>query len=163
MAENFDNLFYLPSSEPSSLPESSTVSDDSIISDAVSNTETQEYKPMSYHWFYSQLEADKLSKSWFPMSYKDSTTIEKLFADNKKEILELRKENLSNDKFIISIKGGRFEVDLVALERRPVYWQNKKKSEVRRCLWFYKENDELKFQPYLEEYSEFLEVGIFDY
>lgn len=59
---------------------------------------------------------------------------------------------------MVCIKGGRFEVDLVNLEKRTIYWKDNKNSEVRRCLWFFKENDDTCFQPYSEEYSEFLEV-----
>ena len=31
---------------------------------------------------------------------------------------------------------------------------------MKRCLWFYKENNEQRYLPYDEEYSEFLEVSI---
>lgn len=59
----------------------------------------------------------------------------------------------------MTVKGGRFEVDLVELIRRPIYWDEAKICQVKRCLWFYKENNE-EFMPYDEDYCEFLEVQI---
>ena len=55
--------------------------------------------------------------------------------------------------FTVPIKGGRFEVNLLSMAKKPVYWEDKKPSEVRRCLWFYKENNQQRFVPYKEEYS----------
>lgn len=69
------------------------------------------------------------------------------------EYLKRNKLNLT-----VSIKGGRFEVDLIELVKRPIYWNDDKKSFVRRCLWFYKENNDQRYLPYDEEYSEFLEI-----
>jgi hypothetical protein len=62
--------------------------------------------------------------------------------------------------FIVGVRGGRFEVDLVELTRRAVYWDETKTSQVRRCLWFYKENNDQQFVPYGEDYSDFLEVSL---
>ena len=59
---------------------------------------------------------------------------------------------------MVAIKGGRYDVELVSMTKRPIYWEEKKESSVRRCLWFYKENNEKQFVPYEEEYSIFLEV-----
>lgn len=75
-------------------------------------------------------------------------------------IRELRKKPASERKsnHIVTVKGGRFEVDLVELIRRPIYWDEDKTCYVKRCLWFYKENNE-EFMPYDEEYCEFLEVN----
>jgi hypothetical protein len=58
----------------------------------------------------------------------------------------------------VLIKGGRFEVDLVDLKKRSIYWSQAKEAECQRCLWFYKENNEQLYEPYDEEYCEFLEV-----
>lgn len=64
-------------------------------------------------------------------------------------------------KFLVSVNGGRHECDLVDLVKRPVYWKEKNLEKIRRCLWFYKENNEQIYIPYEEEYSEFLEVTAF--
>ena len=59
----------------------------------------------------------------------------------------------------VAVMGGRFEVDLIDLSKTPVYWQEvAKSSEVRRCLWFYKESNDQRYLPYEEDYSKFLEV-----
>lgn len=63
-----------------------------------------------------------------------------------------------HNEFIVLIKGGRFEVDLIDMTKRPVYWDESHVSQVRRCLWFHKESSEKSFTPYEQEYSEFLEV-----
>ena len=74
--------------------------------------------------------------------------------------------NLASDdikkpsKFLVLVKGGRFEVDLVDLRKKAIYWNETKPSEVQRCLWFFKENNEQLFQPYDEEYCQFLEVSV---
>jgi hypothetical protein len=44
------------------------------------------------------------------------------------------------------------------MTKKPVYWEDKNESEIRRCLWFYKDNNEQTFKPYDEKYSKFLEV-----
>ena len=64
-----------------------------------------------------------------------------------------------HNEFVVLIKGGRFEVDLVEMTKRPVYWDDSYVSQVRRCLWFHKESSEKNFTPYEQEYSEFLEVN----
>jgi hypothetical protein len=74
-----------------------------------------------------------------------------------------KQDNLKTDpkltqNYIVLVKGARFEVDLIDLKKRAIYWEETKQSEVRRCLWFYKENNEKVFEPYEEEYCEFLEV-----
>ncbi|RNA25641.1 phospholipase DDHD2 isoform X1 [Brachionus plicatilis] len=158
MSENFDSLFYLPSD--------SQANETAIASDKDSNDaphiseEVGDYKHISYHWFYSDTILNKTV--WIPMSYRDSTVLERIFMDHKKSIAELRLRAQDNqildDKYLVCVKGGRFEVDLVNLEKRSIYWEDKNKSEVRRCLWFFKENDDTHYQPYIEEYSEFLET-----
>lgn len=127
-------------------------------------TEANVYKPVNYHWFYTSYTANKLV--WLALSNKDSTNLEDVYMKNIGEIKKLRqqlkKENgktsaENNKKYMISIKGGRFEVNLISLEKNPVYWSEKKTSNVRRCLWFYKESIDQGFVPYEEEYSAFLE------
>lgn len=41
--------------------------------------------------------------------------------------------------------------------RTSVYWEEDP-SEVRRCTWFYKGDADSRFIPYLEDFSEKLEV-----
>ncbi len=77
---------------------------------------------------------------------------------NRNDIRTLRAKNEKSDRYIVQIKGGRFEVDLIDLINRPVYWTEKRVTCVRRCLWFYREETQKDFLPYEEEYSEFLEA-----
>ncbi len=35
-------------------------------------------------------------------------------------------------EFVVEVKGNRFEVDLVEMTKRPIYWDDKKESFVRR-------------------------------
>jgi hypothetical protein len=62
-------------------------------------------------------------------------------------------------ELIVLVKGGRFEVDLVGMKKRSIYWAQAKEAQVHRCLWFFKENSEHLYEPYDEEYCEFLEVS----
>ena len=78
---------------------------------------------------------------------------------NQLEIDRLKWIKSAREKYVISVKGGRFEVDLLELEKRPVYWIESKSSHVCRCLWFYKESNDQRYFPYDEEYSKFLEVS----
>ena len=39
--------------------------------------------------------------------------------------------------FTVQIKGGRFEVNLVELTKRPIYWEDKKDSFVRRYIYVF--------------------------
>ena len=87
-----------------------------------------------------------------------SELIRDLRVKNEIERAEILKKDSIN--YTITIKGGRFEVDLIDLVKRPVYWNDNKPSQVQRCLWFYKETNDQRFIPYDEEYSEFLEVNI---
>ena len=54
------------------------------------------------------------------------------------------------------MNGGRFDANLVKLTRHPIYWEGAS-VEIKRCLWFYKENNEQRYKPYDDEYTEFLE------
>ena len=51
-----------------------------IINEPIIDTETIQYKPLEYHWFYTTYLTDKLL--WIPMSYKDSTNLEKIYKKN---------------------------------------------------------------------------------
>ena len=63
-------------------------------------------------------------------------------------------------KFLITVNGGRYECDLIESVKRPIYWTGKNLEKIRRCLWFYKENNEQTFIPYEQDYSEFLDVCV---
>jgi hypothetical protein len=107
MAQNFDNLFYIPLSDtgssenisgmvtttgseenasssskltPAAAPIDSPTESKTPTQDE-SNLESLEYKPMSHHWFYSTQVLDKLV--WTPMSFKDTNNLEKCFVENK--------------------------------------------------------------------------------
>ena len=44
-------------------------------------------------------------------------------------------EKIRLNELIVQIKGGRYEVNLVELTKRAIYWEDKKESFVRRfCL-----------------------------
>ena len=58
---------------------------------------------------------------------------------------------------IISVQGGRYDVDLIERSRTAVYW-DEAASYVRRCSWFYKEDGESRFLPYEESIADKLEV-----
>jgi len=92
------------------------------------------------------------------MSFKDSNNLEAVYKTNIDEIKRLREGGESSSRFLVAVKGGRFDVDLVELVKNPVYWSEEKVSSVRRCMWFYKESNDQRFLPYEEDYSEFLEV-----
>ena len=92
MAENFDNLFYLPVSdqiESKTVPEPKEVNESRLnsINDPVDVSDepmivsdTIEYKAINYHWFFSSYLLDKLI--WLPMSYKDSNNLENTYKEN---------------------------------------------------------------------------------
>lgn len=133
---------------------------DVIIVDCYDTAETIPYKPLDYHWFYT----DK--SQWLPLSNKDSKNLDQIYTANLKTIKVVRaaspaerQELLKGQehKFLVSVNGGRYECDLVDLVKRPIYWTEKKLEKIRRCLWFYKENHDQIYVPYEEEYSEFLE------
>lgn len=180
MTDNFDELFNVPLTEPTSTespsppppppppPPSSTrpnritsasasIGEGNSTASSAPTSEPVEYKPLSYHWFYSTTLLGKLI--WVPMSFKDSENLEKAYVDKKEVIREFRKKaavERGKTNHIVTVKGGRFEVDLVELIRRPIYWDEDKVCNVKRCLWFYKENNE-EYMPYDEDYCEFLE------
>lgn len=170
--EEADDSFYSSSVSSSASPRrtpelrlSETIENIAVnqpLDDPLANTEIVHYQALEHHWFYSKAIGDRVT--WLPMSMKDSTRIEEVYSKNKPEIQRLRalsEIERGQSKHIISIKGGRFDVDLVALQKHAVYWTEEQTSQVCRCLWFYKESNEQQFLPYTEEYSDFLEVSEF--
>ena len=63
----------------------------------------------------------------------------------------------AQDNLIISVQGGRYDVDIIERSRTAVYW-DETTSYVRRCSWFYKEDGESRFLPYDESFADRLEV-----
>ena len=55
----------------------------------------------------------------------------------------------------VQTDGGRYDVNLDNMNRQSIYWKEES-SKVRRCTWFYKEENQ--FVPYEVEISEKLEV-----
>jgi hypothetical protein len=80
----------------------------------------------------------------------------KLEKPKREKILELRDGQKNDETHLVQVQGGRFDADLVTLVKRPVYWEGKA-SDIKRCLWFFKESNEQRYVPYSEDYSEFLE------
>lgn len=58
---------------------------------------------------------------------------------------------------IVSTDGGRYDVNVVQRTRRSIYWRSKK-SEVRRCTWFYKRSSERHLTPFEENTANILET-----
>ena len=94
MAENFDDLFNVPLTEPTDAAlnasaasrgnrsgSTTTVSLDDSTASSTNADPPVEYKPLSYHWFYSSMLLDKLI--WVPMSFKDSQCLEKTYLEKK--------------------------------------------------------------------------------
>ena len=64
------------------------------------------------------------------------------------------------ESVIVRTDGGRYDVQLYDRLRTPVFWEEDE-TEVRRCTWFYKGDNDSRFVPYSEEFSDKLEVGPF--
>ena len=84
---NFDNSFISPVPLPNSADQSQkpasgldTSNQSSISEESMAISETIEYKPLGYHWFYTSYLLDKLI--WLPFSYKDSLSIENVYTKN---------------------------------------------------------------------------------
>ena len=60
---------------------------------------------------------------------------------------------------LVSVDGGRYDVDVEHRVRRPVYW-DESDSHVRRCSWFYRSDTDSRMIPYDEEFAARLEVCI---
>lgn len=50
---------------------------------------------------------------------------------------------------MIQTDGGRYDVNIVKRTKTAAYWDETPK-EVRRCSWFYKNQNESRFRPYDE-------------
>lgn len=61
------------------------------------------------------------------------------------------------NEIILSMNGGRYDVNLRRRTRHAIYWEEAP-SKVRRCTWFFKSDGENKFVPYEEELASTLEV-----
>lgn len=88
----------------------------------------------SIHWYYSNP-----GGSWNPFSYRDSERLETAYSSRTgPDDVQLR----------ISTDGGRYDVNMAARQRIPVYWDGLA-SAIRRCSWFYRGNNDI-MQPYNE-------------
>jgi len=58
---------------------------------------------------------------------------------------------------LVSVDGGRYDVDVEQRVRRPVYW-DESDSLVRRCSWFYRSETDSRMVPYDEKFAAQLEV-----
>lgn len=96
---------------------------------------------MRKHWFYKKTTDSKVT--WLPFSRLDSNALEETFLSTE------------TDSKIVHTDGGRFDVDVVARHRTPVYWTGKT-EEIRRCSWFYKTIDS-GFTPYDEAVADLIE------
>lgn len=63
------------------------------------------------------------------------------------------------ENVIVRTDGGRYDVQLYDRQRTAVYWEEEP-TEVRRCTWFYKGDNDSRFIPYSEEFSDKLEVCV---
>lgn len=82
MAENFDELFNVPLTEPVDVVPRSGSNTTISLDDSTASSTTDppvEYRPLCYHWFYSSSLLDKLI--WIPMSFKDSQCLENIYLE----------------------------------------------------------------------------------
>jgi len=102
------------------------------------------------HWFYLRkwtitMPFYKVMCEWIPFPKLDSNKLE------HEHLLHRGKGNVS----VVPTDGGRYDVNLSEMNRKSVYW-NEEPCTVRRCTWFYKEENQ--FVPYEPEQAEKLEV-----
>ena len=64
---------------------------------------------------------------------------------------------IGSEEVGISTDGGRYDVNMAARQRIPVYWEGLA-SAIRRCSWFYRSHNDI-MQPFNEEQANILEVG----
>ncbi|CAH0562166.1 unnamed protein product [Brassicogethes aeneus] len=103
----------------------------------------QIYRPVYQHWFYKKEIEGKII--WKPFSMVDSLALESAFTSN----------DLDPEKFIAT-DGGRFDVNILRRQRKPVYWKGEP-SVVQRCSWFHKGQTDGRFIPYDENVATKLE------
>lgn len=101
------------------------------------------YRPVYYHWFHCREIETKII--WQPFSMHDSLNLEQAF--NSTEI---------SAETVIATDGGRYDVEIIKRQRRPVYW-NATPTQVRRCSWFFKGPTESRYTPYEEQIAARLE------
>jgi len=58
---------------------------------------------------------------------------------------------------LVSVDGGRYDVDVERRVRQSVYW-DESGSHVRRCSWFYRSDTDNRMVPYDEDFAAQLEV-----
>lgn len=103
------------------------------------------YETVQPHWFYcKQVESKNV---WLPFSIIDSLTLEETYNSVQPD-----PENV-----IVRTDGGRYDVQLYDRLRTAVFWEEEP-TEVRRCTWFYKGDNDSRFIPYSEEFSDKLET-----
>lgn len=56
----------------------------------------------------------------------------------------------------VATDGGRYDVNILRRQRSAVYWESKI-TEVRRCSWFHKGNNDGRYIPYEENIATMLE------
>ncbi|KAL5263221.1 hypothetical protein ACHWQZ_G008562 [Mnemiopsis leidyi] len=98
----------------------------------------------SIHWYYSNP-----GGSWNPFSYRDSEKLEKVYTSRSEG------QEFDDGKLQVSTDGGRYDVNMAARQRIPVYWDGCA-SAIRRCTWFYRGNNDI-MQPYNEDKAKILE------
>ncbi|RWS17102.1 phospholipase DDHD2-like protein [Dinothrombium tinctorium] len=76
---------------------------------------------------------------------KNSNRIEEVFAKNK-----------FTEFNVVSTNGGRYDVYVNERIRKSVYWCETP-LPVRRCLWFYRYENQSNFTPYTEDFADYLE------
>lgn len=103
------------------------------------------YEAVQPHWFYCKQVENK--SVWLPFSIIDSLQLEETYNSVQPD-----PENV-----IVRTDGGRYDVQLYDRQRSAVFWEEEP-TEVRRCTWFYKGDNDSRFIPYSEEFSDKLEA-----
>jgi hypothetical protein len=122
---------------------------------------SQDYKPVTHHWFHKR----QLEKhiSWHPFSAIDNDALEKAYQSGNFAFFIIVSSLLSfvkitgNKDTIVATDGGRYDVNVFERKRVPIFW-DQPPNEVRRCSWFYKNPQESLSFPYEELFSTKLEV-----
>jgi hypothetical protein len=108
--------------------------------DSSSSSQEEDKGQIVKHWFYEHTIDGK--KRWTPFSFTDSTALEDAFTSH-----DCERRQITTD-------GGRYDIDIPARTRTPVYWSGEA-NEVRRCSWFFKVDS--RFIPYEEGIADLLE------
>lgn len=129
-----------------------------------------------------QASADTSASTWQPFSVIDSNRIEQCYKrlqetlkDSKKNAKDAslpshskqdsskdkkatlnKKHSKQNKEYCVPTEGGLFDVDLLTMQRIPVYWRDEV-FKIQRCTWFHKREGHTKFEPYDTATSEKLE------